>query len=152
MDELRHSLSRWLALSGHERLLFIEGWIVLFSARFVFRAIPFRWLWKLIGESEGPASTPASALEIARISQAIDRASARVPHATCLTRGLAAALLLRFAGHPYRLIVGVDNGAGGFSAHAWVVSEGQVVTGNAPDLSSYTPLNIGAAIPPANLT
>src|ERR1700733_6567894 len=101
MDAVKHPLSRWLALSRHERLLFIEGWIVLISARFVFRAIPFRRLWKLIGESGGPASTPASVLEIARISQAIDRASARIPHPTCLTRGLAAALLLRLAGHPY---------------------------------------------------
>jgi hypothetical protein len=141
-------LPKWLALSGRERLLSIEAWIVLFSAPFVWRAIPLRWMWKLVGEFKASTATPASVQEIATMSQAIDRASARVPYATCLTRSLAAAVLLRLAGHPYRLIVGVHKGAGGFSAHAWVVSEGQVVTGHLSDLSSYTPLPIGAAIPP----
>jgi hypothetical protein len=75
-----------------------------FSARFVWWAIPFRWLWKLVGEFEAPTPAPASAQEIAGISQATDRASARVPHATCLTRSLAAAILLRLAGHPCLLI------------------------------------------------
>jgi hypothetical protein len=47
------------------------------------------------------------------------------------------------------MIVGVHKSAAGdFSAHAWVVSQGQVVTGNLPDLANYTPLPIGSAIPP----
>ena len=107
-------------------------------------------MWKLVGESESPtATTSSSAREIERISRAINRASARVTHATCLTRGLAAVVLLRLAGLPYHMIVGVHKSAAGdFSAHAWVVSQGQVVTGNLPDLANYTPLPIGSAIPP----
>jgi hypothetical protein len=150
---LASSLSKWLSLSGHERLLFLAAWMVLLSSRLVWRVVPLRWVWKLAGGSAGRPPHPPASADIERIRQAIDRASARVPGTTCLTRGFAAAILLRFAGRPHRMLIGVrKTGDSGFSAHAWVLSEGEIVTGNLPDLGSYIPLPLGAPIPPLRET
>jgi hypothetical protein len=52
---------------------------------------------------------------------------------------VADALLAR-SGHPAELRIGVvKTAAGGLQGHAWVESNGRVVVGNLPDLSSYTP-------------
>lgn len=116
------SLSRWLALTRHEKLLFIGAWAVLLSTRPIWKGVPFRWVWKVAGGAAGRVPDASAIREIERIGQAIDRA-ARVPRSTCLTRSLAAAVLLRFAGLPQRLVTGVQKGSGGaFSAHAWMIS------------------------------
>jgi len=150
---LASSLSKWFALSWHERLLFIGAWMVLISSKLVWRMIPLRWVWKLAGSSAGRSPHRPASGEIGRVRRAIDRASARVPGTTCLTRGFAAAILLRLAGLPHRLLIGVRKADdAGFSAHAWVLSEGQIVTGHLPDLGSYIPLPLGAPIPPLRET
>jgi hypothetical protein len=87
--------------------------------------------------------------KIAHIREAVDRATARVPRSTCLTRGLAAAVLLRFAGLPYRFEIGVARQVdGSFSAHAWVLSGENIVTGNLPDLPNYVRLPLDSASSP----
>jgi len=143
------SWSRWRALTRHEQALFTKAWILLVSARLMWNLVPFRWIWKVAGGVATPPTSPLATREIDNIRRAIERASARVRGATCLTRGLAAAILLRFARLPHQLLIGVwKSGEEGFSAHAWVVSEEKIVVGNLPDLARYIPLPIGAAIPP----
>jgi hypothetical protein len=104
------------------------------------------------GESAALAPSSGAPSEdidkIRQIREAVDWATARVPRSTCLTRALAGAALLRFAGLPYRLVIGVAKQANGpFAAHAWVTSGENILTGNLPDLSRYVPLPIDAAIP-----
>jgi hypothetical protein len=143
------SLTVWRAITWRERVLFVEAWVLLVSARLICKVVPFGRIYKVAGQSAAFVADSDETQKIVQIRQAIDRASARVPRATCLTRGLAAVVLLRFARLPYRLEIGVLKGAdGAFSAHAWVLSGENVVTGNLPDLSGYVPLPIGAPIPP----
>lgn len=141
-------LSKWLALARHEKLLFFEAWIVLFSVRLIYRAIPLQWLLRLAAGDPIPSRTRPPEPEVVSITRAIDRASAYVPQPTCLVRSLAACVLLRFAGLPHQLIIGVHKDEmGGLSAHAWVLSEGKVVSGGLPDLADYTPFPIGSETP-----
>ena len=142
-------LTAWRAITWSERVLFVEAWLLLVSATLICKLVPFQRIYKVAGQSAASVPNSAATHEIAQIRQAIDRATASVPRTTCLTRGLAAAVLLRFTGLPYRLAIGVRKGTeGAFSAHAWVLSGENIVTGNLPDLPSYTPLPIDAAIPP----
>jgi hypothetical protein len=62
-------------------------------------------------------------------------AAARVvPDATCLSQALAARTLLRVAGHPSTLTIGVRRAAAGeLEAHAWVQSSEQPVVGVRPE-------------------
>lgn len=153
------TLSKWRTRTPRDVLLFTGAWTILVSARVVWKVFPFRRVWQMAGGSDSALSTltpPAVTLrppaslppEIRRIRLALDRASARVSAPTCLTRGLAAALLLRFSGLPYRLVIGVRKPADGdFAAHAWVLSGAEIAAGELPDLASYTPLPPGSAFP-----
>lgn len=64
-----------------------------------------------------------------------------VPEATCLTRALAAQILLGYEGLPSTLRIGVApaGGANGFRAHAWLECEGRVVVGG-EIMGEYVPL------------
>jgi hypothetical protein len=141
-----------VATIWHKAVLFTRAWILLVAARLMCRVVPFRRIFKVAGHSAALAP-PSEALsgaidKIQKIREAVDWATTRVPRSTCLTRALAAAVLLRFAGLPYRLVIGVAKNAGGLlSAHAWIISGENIVTGNLPDLSRYVPLPIDAAIP-----
>lgn len=59
----------------------------------------------------------------------------------CLNRALAAQMLLKRRGHSANLHIGVMRGQEGkFEAHAWIESEGQVIIGSLPELSTYSRL------------
>jgi hypothetical protein len=142
-------LRKWLALPGQEKRLFLAACCLLVSAKLVCRLLPFRQVWKIAGGADTEAVDTAPRAKIEKIRRAIDRASARVHGSTCLTRALAGALMLRFYGLPHRMAIGVRKPGGGeFSAHAWLLSGGEIVTGELPDLASFTPLPLGATPPP----
>jgi len=129
-----------------EGVLFTEAWVLLVSARLICKIVPFRRIYNVAGQSAAFAPPSAANHKILQIREAVDRATACVPRATCLTRGLAATVLLRVAGVPYRLVIGVARQVDDtFSAHAWVMSGENIVTGNLPDLSNYVPLPIDSA-------
>jgi hypothetical protein len=60
-----------------------------------------------------------------------------VPKATCLTRAIAAQILLNRAGLPNELHIGVARGAA-FDAHAWIECEGQVLVGMSERHGDYS--------------
>jgi hypothetical protein len=64
-----------------------------------------------------------------------------VPEATCLTRALAAQILLGYEGLPSKLRIGVARGgeANGFRAHAWLECGGKVVVGG-ENMGDFVPL------------
>lgn len=71
----------------------------------------------------------------------IEAASRYVPAATCLTRSMAAQILLRRNGHASTLWIGVARGScGALEAHAWVECDGRVVVGEVENLGRFTPL------------
>ena len=76
---------------------------------------------------DGAAASAAQACE--RLLWAIAVASRTVPHATCLTRALAARTLLARAGYDSTLRVGVAKQGARLDAHAWLECNGVAVLG-----------------------
>ena len=69
------------------------------------------------------------------------RGQIRPRRPTCLTQALAAELLLRRAGHPAAIHVGVaKTSSGRLAAHAWIEAYGRVLLGD-HDLDHYTRLH-----------
>ena len=61
---------------------------------------------------------------------AVELSSRYIPRATCLTKALAARVLLSRSGYVTELRLGVTREKSGrVSAHAWVESEGRVIIG-----------------------
>jgi hypothetical protein len=63
-----------------------------------------------------------------------------MPGTTCLTRALAATVLLERSGYPAQVRIGFGrNEESRLVAHAWVESDGPIVLGDS-DPTRYTPL------------
>jgi len=73
-----------------------------------------------------------------RIVWAVETASRYVPFATCLTRALVVQMLFAKEGYPAHLCIGVvKSKEDRLEAHAWVESEGRIVTGDLKDISRF---------------
>ena len=103
------------------------------------RLLPFAALQRWLQPKGGPElrSTPASSVD--DIVWVVTIAGRYVPGATCLVQALVAEHMLKRAGHPAQLRIGVSNQPG-FRAHAWVESEGKVLVGEMEALAEFTSL------------
>lgn len=132
----------WLRKPHADRVLLIRALLLVIAVRVGLWVIPFRLLRRMVLKVSRPAartSTPDPA-NIGRISWAVGRASCRVPHASCLTQALAASILLARHGLEADLHIGVAKDAGKkFAAHAWLISQGLVVTGGS-EVRQFQPL------------
>lgn len=117
-----------------ERLLVLLAALVVALVRLALYLLPSRMTLDLLRRlaDSPPRATPGSRPSAARLVASVERASRRVPHATCLTQAVAAKLLLRRFGYPGRLCVGVARDAGGsYRAHAWLEDGGRILIGGA---------------------
>jgi hypothetical protein len=118
-----------LRLGGRERreALRALGWLTL--ARAAVRVWPYSTIRRGI-DRVAPRRIPAAPMTPADCERALRRAVRVLPDASCLARAIAAACLLRREGCDSTLTIGVRfDSAHRFHAHAWLESEGFIVTG-----------------------
>ena len=119
-------------LSLADRRLLIRSLILVGGFRLGVWLLPFRTLQTLLNRMPQQHWFAIGITKIGRITWAVAAASRYVPSATCLVQALAARTLLRMEGFPAHLHIGVAKESGqDFQAHAWVESQGSVVTGGA---------------------
>jgi hypothetical protein len=142
-------LTKFLALPAQDRWAFAASLVLLCVVRLCLWIVPFRWLRAAVRRVPPPPDgkpdpTPG---EAERTAQAIESAARSVPGATCLTQALAAEILLRRAGHPAAIHVGVaKTSSGELAAHAWIEAYGRVLLGD-HELDHFTPLHpVGSSI------
>lgn len=84
----------------------------------------------------------APAALVRRVAWSVERTARFAPGATCLVKAIAGRKLLALKGYASSIRVGVrDADAGGFQAHAWLVSGDLVVLGGSTqDLRGYAPM------------
>jgi hypothetical protein len=129
-------------LSPGDRRLLAQAGLAVLAVRGALRLLPFRVVHALVGglgrHRAGPPGADRARIE--RIRWAVETAARHVAGATCLTRALAAQLLLARRGHATRLRLGVGRGPQGqFEAHAWVEDDDGPLIG-APEPGRFTPL------------
>lgn len=147
-------LAKWRSLSAIERILFLEAWVLLLTARFMLALLPFQ-VWRAMLLKLASVQTPqeasrsrGSGVKLSQVIRAIDQASSLVPGVKCLARALTAGILLRRYGFAPSLQLGARlDKSMDFSAHAWVVCDGSVVIGGIPELSQYSILQVREGIP-----
>src|SRR5262249_23470259 len=119
-----------------EKSLVLESLVMLAAARLLVTTTPSRSLVARIGgvpakESEpGNSGRPSQQTGSPRIGRLIERV-ARITwwRSMCLEKALACKWMLRRRGIPSTMYVGMAKQNEGFAAHAWLVAEGQTVTG-----------------------
>jgi hypothetical protein len=93
----------------------------------------------------GAASWQATTGDVeAAIARAITSAAARVPwRSDCLLQAMAASAMLRKRNLPSHVCIGVRRGpAGALEAHAWLVTNGGIVTGMLPGLTEFSVIQV----------
>ncbi len=141
-------LPKFLGLPAGERWLLVKAALLLGGTRLGLKLLPFRILRRLVESLSRPTAwLPATdRFSTERIVWAVELASRYVP-ATCLSRALAAQVLLARRGYPVLLHFGAVKEGERFLAHAWLESEGQVVIGGHV-LEPYIPLGTLEGSPP----
>ncbi|WP_186774564.1 lasso peptide biosynthesis B2 protein [Chitinophaga pinensis] len=111
--------------------LFAEAWIYLGIARVMLVFMPFRKIAPLLGEKIYTDSTSfPSSIRPQRIRAAISRAASCAPWRTkCFEQALAGKLMLRYRRMSGVIFFGVNKSGAQLNAHAWLESEGVIITG-----------------------
>lgn len=135
-------LRNFLRLPSSDRCLLISAALLLGTIVLGLWLLPLLTLRRLLGRLAEPRTSrqEAEAASAARVVWAVATASRYVPGAsTCLTRALAAQVLLARRGEVACLRIGVARREGRFQAHAWLESQGKVIFGGS-ELGGYAPL------------
>ena len=125
---------KYLATFGRLTLLdwrlFVHAFVTLIICQTRLRRCNFETLcaWAT-GEGQGSAS-------VNRLTWSVEAAAKRMKNATCLCKALALQRLLARNGHHSELRIGVDKVDGQFTAHAWLVHNGRVLSGGT-EMGSY---------------
>lgn len=127
-------LRRFGALPRRRRLLLLEATLALAVMRVAIVALPFRVIARRLGLEQlrsRPTHRPSDP-RAAEIGWAVRAAAAHTPwHSTCLAQALAGAAMLRRAGIPSTLSLGVSRepAAKQLIAHAWLRCGDEILTG-----------------------
>ncbi len=136
---LRRKWRAWRNYPLADRALIVEAALWLAMARLAVVLVPFRYIasW-LERRADAPPSRPGLP---ARVGRAVLVAAGHVPwNAVCLPQALAAKMMLarRGQGAVFHLGARLDE-QGNIAAHAWLVCDGEVVTG-AAGMAGMAPL------------
>lgn len=110
----------------------LSGAVLVAVVRVALWMLPSRTILRALRRLDAakPDEPVHHAVPLNVIVWAVNAAAQRIPRATCLTRALAARILLRYFGYETRLCLGVaHNDDHSLRAHAWLEREGRVVLG-----------------------
>lgn len=141
------ALGRFVGMPYKEKALFALAWILMLVSACALVIAPFRKLAPFLGKTiDGIAFVPlANEAQIERarmIRRAVLRAARISPlRSDCLPQALVAATLCRLLHVPASVHLGVklDENPRAISAHAWVCSGREAVTGGR-SFGAYTPV------------
>lgn len=121
----------------------VDGAYQVVLIRLALYALPFRTVLRLT-DCQSCVSRAHQDSELLELRIRAIRAISRriLPRKPCLAQALATLRVLRLAGRPAVLMIGVRRTpTGRLEAHAWVESDGRTVIGGAGSPGSYAPLS-----------
>ena len=118
----------FLKLSFEDKHILIKSFFLLWIIRIMLWILPFSVIQKVIGKFI-IVSGESHDIPLKKLTWAVAVMSRYVPKATCLTRALAAQILLTGQNYRSNLKIGVSKAEGNFEAHAWLESDNKIVLG-----------------------
>ena len=135
---------RFFRLPWEDRRLVIRAALSLWVMRIGLSLVSVPTLRRLLIERRPGVDrgTPSAESSVERVIWAVRTASRVTPWAsTCLTRALAAQMMLARLGEQTRIQIGVaKDEQGGLKAHAWLESRGRIVIGGKKSPVEFTTL------------
>jgi hypothetical protein len=136
---LRRKFGVFLDISGADRWLVLEAMLLLGLARISVLAVPLRLMAPWLARA--PITASCDEILLVRVRKTVTMAARNVPwNAVCLPQAIAAKAMLarRRQGSAFHLGAAFDDN-GKLIAHAWLVSGGKVVVGEA-GMTGMSPL------------
>ena len=134
----------FFGFSRVDQLRLVRAAFLILFIRLGLQLMPFRTLRRLLSKMGRVRqdALPPDEVSIRQVVWAVSAAGRRMPWAsTCLTRALAAQVMLGRLGEPTALSIGVaKDEQDKFKAHAWLESRGEVVIGGEESLTEFTKL------------
>lgn len=127
-------------LPSGERALALQALGTLLVVRLLLWMLPFRHVRSVVDRWASTAAVNPDLAFAQAVRRAVDRAARTVAGSDCLPQALTAEVMLRRAGVPARVSIGVASDGQLLSAHAWVESAGFLVTGDSTDIDNYQTL------------
>lgn len=134
MNQVRASWTKFLELSGSERVAVFEAVGMLSLVRLRLRAFGSRRAkrWATVSS---PRGHPSGGLDTARLADLVEKVSRVVPwNPNCLDRSVSLQRMLARRGVASDLLIGVRR-RNDFEFHAWVEIDG-VIVNDSPDVRS----------------
>ena len=142
MKSIADRLEKFGRLSGVERRILVQAWLLLLLADLALRLLPFTTVQHYCRRQHVPRGQgSANALPAAtRIAWLVEKAGQYCPLGTsCLKEALVLSRLLAQRGVSTTLRIGVGHRAEAFAAHAWLEQDGRVILGDS-DVDAYSRL------------
>lgn len=131
---------RLSTLPSGERALALQALTTLSVVRLVLWLLPFRQVRVIVDRWARSATAHPGPAFARAVRRAVDRAARSIPGSDCLPQALTAELMLRRAGLPAQVSIGVASDGRLLSAHAWTESAGFLVTGDGTDINQFRTL------------
>ncbi|MDD4650597.1 MAG: lasso peptide biosynthesis B2 protein [Methanothrix sp.] len=130
-------LIKFLELPYWKKKCLIIALAILWSMRIKLWLLPYPSVRKTVSSIK--VAQRGDRLLVEDIVQSVDVASQYVMGASCLTKALAAKMLLARNGYDSTLRIGV-NSCNGFAAHAWIEHNGEIILGESDQY--YNPIYV----------
>ena len=127
-------------LPSGERALALQALGTLSAVRLILWMLPFRQVRAVVDHWASTATTNPNLAFAQAVRRAVDRAARTLSGSDCLPQALTAEVMLRRAGLPARVSIGVASDGQLLTAHAWVESEDFLVTGDSTDINQFRTL------------
>lgn len=137
-------IRKFLLLSQADKLLLLQSTFVVVFITVGLRIFPWLRLQRLLLKLADwqPHFWVSNRPSANRIAWGVRASSHYVPKATCLPQALAAQYLLARSAYPADLQIGVARDKHGkLEAHAWVISENQIIIGNVRNVDQFVSLS-----------
>lgn len=135
-------LRSFATFSAAEQWFALRALGTLAVIRLALWLLPFRALRALVERLAGARQAAPDKAVARAVRRAVARAERTIPGSACLAQALTAELLLRRAGQPARVSIGVAPDGSPLDAHAWVSSGSILITGDYEELDKYRPLKV----------
>jgi hypothetical protein len=120
-------LIKFMRLPGERKNSLLAALAALWAMRICLWLLPYPSLQRMVSKMK--ARKKKGTLSVDDIIQSVEMASKYVISASCLTRALAAKILLAMNGYDSSLLIGVSS-CNGFAAHAWIERNGKIILGS----------------------
>ena len=135
-------LRKFGQISWSEKVLFLQALSLLAVVATGLRIIPWLQLQAFLRKQITKRPYARVRPSTQNIGWAVHAAGRLIPNATCLPQALVAEYFLAREGYPAQLQLGVARQkTGTLEAHAWVISDSEVIVGNLRDLDGFVPLS-----------